>query len=62
VTSVSDALTFNGTAIGNAANPANNFFNSSRSYLGTLVSNVGDLPQLTGAAASMAGIDLTSWT
>src|SRR5882724_769133 len=53
-----DALTFNGTAIGNAANPANNFFNSSRSYLGALVSNAGDLPQLTGAAASMAGIDI----
>jgi len=53
-----DALSFNGTALSNAANPADNFFNSSRSYLGNLVSNAGDLPQLTGAAASMAGIDL----
>jgi uncharacterized repeat protein (TIGR01451 family) len=53
-----DQLSFNGTAVSNAANPVNNFFNSSRSYLGTPVSNVGDLPQLTGAAASMAGIDI----
>ena len=53
-----DALSFNGTVVSNAANPANNFFNSTRSNLGVPVSNVGDLPQLTGAAASMAGVDL----
>jgi clumping factor A len=53
-----DALSFNNTVVSNAANPADNFFNSSRSNLGSLVSNVGDLPQLTGAAASMAGIDM----
>lgn len=53
-----DALTFNGTALSNAANPADNFFNSTRSRLGTAVSTVGDLPQLTGAAASMAGVDM----
>ena len=55
---VGDALTFNGVALSNAANPANNFFNSTRSRLGAAVSSVGDLPQLTGAAASMAGIDM----
>lgn len=53
-----DSLTFNGTQLSNAANPADNFFNSTRSNLGNLVSNVGDLPQLTGGPASMAGIDL----
>jgi clumping factor A len=53
-----DALSFNNAVISNAANPADNFFNSTRSYLGTLVSNAGDLPRLTGGPASMAGIDL----
>lgn len=53
-----DALSFNGTVISNAANPADNFFNSSRSHLGAPVSNVGDLPRLTGGPASMAGMDL----
>jgi len=53
-----DALTFNGTVVSNAVNPADNFFNSTRSNLGVPVSNVGDMPQLTGAAASMAGVDL----
>jgi clumping factor A len=55
---VGDALTFNGGVLSNAANPANNFFNSTRSRLGTAVSTVGDLPQLTGGPASMAGIDM----
>jgi clumping factor A len=53
-----DAMSFNGVAVGDAVNPANNFFNSSRSNLGVPVSNVGDLPQLTGGAASMAGMDI----
>lgn len=42
----------------NAQNPANNFFNSSRSYLGAAVSNAGDMPQLTGAPRTMSGIDI----
>jgi clumping factor A len=53
-----DALSFNGAVLSNATNPANNFFNSTRSQLGTPVSNVGDLPRLTGGAASMAGMDI----
>ncbi len=52
-----DQLLFNNVAIGDAVNPVDNFFNSSRSYLGTAVSVAGDLPQLTGAAHSMAGLD-----
>jgi uncharacterized repeat protein (TIGR01451 family) len=53
-----DSLTFNNVALTNAQNPADNFFNSTRSTLGVPVSTVGDLPQLTGGPASMAGIDL----
>jgi uncharacterized repeat protein (TIGR01451 family) len=53
-----DALSFNDGVLSNAANPADNFFNSTRSNLGALVSNAGDMPRLTGGAASMAGVDL----
>lgn len=53
-----DSLLFNGTVLSDAVNPATNFFNSSRSRLGTAVSVAGDLPQLSGAAASMNGFDL----
>jgi hypothetical protein len=35
-------------ALSNAQNPANSFFNGSRSFLGQAVSVVGDLPQTTG--------------
>jgi uncharacterized repeat protein (TIGR01451 family) len=56
-----DQLRFNGTLLGGAAgstNPTDNFFNSTRSHLGTPVSNAGDLPQLTGGPRSMAGVDM----
>lgn len=46
------------TALSNALNPADNFFNSSHSYFGVGVSNAGDLPRLSGAADSMAGMDI----
>ena len=45
-------------ALTNAVNPADNFFNSTRSSLGMPVSVAGDLPQLTGTPRSMAGIDI----
>ncbi|MCK6590012.1 MAG: hypothetical protein L6Q76_20770, partial [Polyangiaceae bacterium] len=45
-------------ALTNMVNPADNFFNSTRSSLGMPVSNAGDLPQLTGGPRSMAGIDI----
>jgi uncharacterized repeat protein (TIGR01451 family)/MYXO-CTERM domain-containing protein len=45
-------------ALSNGVNPVNNFFNSTRSHLGTPVSVPGDLPQLTGGNNSMSGIDL----
>jgi clumping factor A len=55
---VGDSLVFNGVTLSNGVNDATNFFNSTRSYLGAAVSNVGDLPQLTGGRASMAGVDM----
>ncbi|KYF54673.1 hypothetical protein BE08_20070, partial [Sorangium cellulosum] len=54
-----DAFLFNGPpALSNAQNPADNFFNGTRAYFGEPVSNAGDLPQLTGTAGTMAGMDL----
>jgi uncharacterized repeat protein (TIGR01451 family)/MYXO-CTERM domain-containing protein len=53
-----DSLVFNGTALTDAVNPLTNFFNGSRSRLGSAVSVVGDLPQLDGLGASMSGLDL----
>ncbi len=45
-------------ALSDGVNAANNFFNGSRSFLGVPVSNVGDLPQLTGGPQSLSGIDI----
>ncbi|WP_437288206.1 hypothetical protein [Sorangium sp. So ce406] len=56
--STGDALEWNGTALFDAQNPANNFFNSSRSFLGAPASTAGDLPRLTGGPLSMSGIDI----
>ena len=55
--SVGDQLLWDGTPLADAVNPADNFFNSSRSFLGAPVSVPGDLPQLTGTPQSMSGID-----
>ncbi|HSN99144.1 MAG TPA: hypothetical protein VLS89_12705, partial [Candidatus Nanopelagicales bacterium] len=52
-----DALQWNGTSLSDALNPADNFFNGTRSLLGAAVSVAGDLPQLAGTAASMSGVD-----
>ena len=53
-----DHFTLNGTQISNAQNPAEDFFNSSRSYNGQPVSGTWDVPKLSGAAGTMAGYDL----
>jgi uncharacterized repeat protein (TIGR01451 family)/MYXO-CTERM domain-containing protein len=58
VSSTGDALSFNGVRLTNALNPANNFFNSTRSFLGQAVSLAGDLPRLTGLPGSTSGYDL----
>jgi uncharacterized repeat protein (TIGR01451 family) len=54
-----DQVFFNGgIALSDGQNPSNNFFNGTRSYLGAAFSVAGDLPQLTGQAQSMAGVDI----
>ncbi len=52
-----DSLLFNNVAMSDAVNAEDNFFNGSRSYLGTAVTVPGDLPQLSGAPSSMGGLD-----
>ncbi len=48
----------NGDRLSDGANPITNFFNSTRSNLGTPLTVVGDLPQLTGGAQSMGSFDM----
>lgn len=52
-----DHFTVNGKDISDAENPADNFFNSSRSFLGAPVSGADDVPKLSGVPGSMAGYD-----
>ncbi|MBK7586414.1 MAG: DUF11 domain-containing protein [Myxococcales bacterium] len=61
-----DSFTFNGQKLSDAENPIDNFFNSSRSYLGVAQSGASDVPKLSGKPGTMAGFDLdtanvTSW-
>ncbi len=53
-----DSLSFNGSTLSNGLNPANNFFNASRTFLGSAVTNAGDLPQLTGEPRSLSNVDI----
>jgi clumping factor A len=53
-----DALTFDSNTLSDPQNPADNFFNATRSTLGVAVSTPGDLPRLTGAPRSMSGLDM----
>jgi uncharacterized repeat protein (TIGR01451 family) len=53
-----DHFTMNGAQVTNAMNPADNFFNSSRTFLGAGVSGASDVPKFTGAPGEMAGYDL----
>jgi uncharacterized repeat protein (TIGR01451 family) len=53
-----DSLRFNDSQLSDPVNPANNFFNASRSRLGSPLSVAGDLPQLTGGPRSMTNVDL----
>ncbi|MFP2957252.1 Ig-like domain-containing protein [Myxococcus sp. 1LA] len=57
-TRTGDQFRVNGVAISDGANPANNFFNSTRSVLGSPSTHADDLPRLTGAQASMSGVDM----
>ncbi len=53
-----DSFLFNAATLSNGQNPATNFFNGTRSFLGNPISVAGDLPQLTGTAQSMGGMDI----
>ena len=53
-----DHFTFNGGQLTDALNPYNDFFNSSRSNLGSAMSGAFDVPALSGAPGTMAGYDL----
>jgi uncharacterized repeat protein (TIGR01451 family)/MYXO-CTERM domain-containing protein len=53
-----DHFTFNGGQLSDQLNPFDNFFNSSRSNLGSAMSGELDVPQLSGAPGTMAGYDL----
>jgi clumping factor A len=53
-----DSLRFGGSQLTDGQNPADNFFNGTRSWLGSPVSVAGDLPQLAGTGSTMAGMDL----
>jgi len=53
-----ETFTFGGVAASDALNPSNNALNGTRSRLGTAVTTVGDLPQLTGGVGSVTGFDL----
>lgn len=46
------------TLLGDALNPTNNFFNGTRSVFGRPISLPGDLPQQSGRARSMSGVDI----
>ncbi|MGE6761436.1 Ig-like domain-containing protein [Corallococcus interemptor] len=53
-----DALNFNGSPLSDAQNPANNFFNGTRSRLGVAQSNAGDLPRFAGTPGTTEGLDM----
>ncbi len=53
-----DGISYKGNVLSNALNPADNFFNGTRSNLGAPVSNAGDLPRLTGGINSNPGLDI----
>ncbi len=53
-----DSFRFNNVALSDDLNTSTNFFNGTRGNLGTAVTVVGDLPQLTGGTGSMGGVDM----
>ncbi|WP_326522500.1 OmpA family protein [Archangium lipolyticum] len=57
---VAGGLTLNNGAVLNQVkvNPATDFFNSSRTYMGVPVSRDGDLPRTSGHAGTSPGIDI----
>jgi Cys-rich repeat protein len=53
-----DSVSWDGTPLTDPQNPANDFFNSTRSSLGAPVADPADVPQLPGTPDSMASYDL----
>ena len=54
-----DSLSFNGTRLVDGTTGSdNNFFNSTRTYLGQPYTQVGDMPQMSGEPGSLIGLDL----
>ena len=53
-----DHFTVNGIALSNTSNPVDDFFNSSRTFLGAPYSGDEDVPKFSGEPGSMAGYDL----
>jgi len=53
-----DRLAFNGTYLDDGLAGSDDFFNSTRTWLGVPVSVAGDLPQMAGSLGSMSGVDL----
>ncbi|MBN8644542.1 MAG: dockerin type I repeat-containing protein [Planctomycetes bacterium] len=53
-----DSCRLNGNGVSDAQNPVGNFFNGTRGFLGLAATVPGDLPQMSGAAGSMCGIDI----
>jgi uncharacterized repeat protein (TIGR01451 family)/MYXO-CTERM domain-containing protein len=53
-----DSFAMNGKNASNALNPADNFFNSSRTDMGNPVSGWADVPALSGQPDTMSGYDL----
>lgn len=53
-----DHILWNGSALYDAMNPADNFFNGTRSFMGAPGPVPGDLPQLSGTPGSMSELDL----
>ncbi len=53
-----DSMAIDNVTVSDQQNPVDNFFNATRSTLNMPVSNMGDLPRLTGGQRSMSGLDM----
>jgi hypothetical protein len=56
-----DTIQASSSPLSNMMNPANNFANGSRTFLGVSVAFPADLPRLIGSARSMSGFDLDTF-
>lgn len=54
----SDYFSFHNDKVTSGSNPIDDFFNASRTFLGSPISFASDVPRLSGAPGSMGGYDL----